>query len=485
MIMPATPRARRLRASAILFADLAAFFIAWLQAYFAAGWADRALGNQWFPLSSMAGTVFTVMALLVVMALALSGQYARRAAFWEETRVVWHYAVMAALVNFSLNFLVQVSYTRTLIVLAWLFALVNVPIARLVAREWLIGLGLWKRKALVVGDGHNAAEACHALRGERNMGVEVAGLVGAADSPGALSLQAQVLEGQVRIIDDGTEIEAAAHRLGCSVIVVAQDEGVQGSAAAIVSRLHDARFEVFVVPPLQGLPVHSMQAQSFFSNDVLLLRVQHKLLSPFARLLKRAIDIVCASILLISFAPLMAVVAWRIRREDGGPVFYTQPRVGKEDRDFRFIKFRSMVQDADARLQEWRETNPQLYARYEEGNFKLADDPRVLKIGRWIRRTSIDELPQLWNVIRGDMSLVGPRPLLRRELPSYPADALALYSQVLPGITGLWQVSGRSHTTFEQRAALDGWYVRNWSLWIDWVILLKTVRVVAFAKGAM
>ncbi len=123
--------------------------------------------------------------------------------------------------------------------------------------------------------------------------------------------------------------------------------------------------------------------------------------------------------------------------------------------------------------------------RYQSANFKLADDPRLLKVGSWIRRSSIDELPQLWNVLRGDMSLVGPRPLLRRELPKYPEQAMALYAQVRPGITGLWQVSGRSHTTFEQRAAFDGWYVRNWSLWVDWVILLKTVRVVFSGRGAM
>jgi Undecaprenyl-phosphate galactose phosphotransferase WbaP len=477
---PSLAAARRLRTTCLLLADLATFFLAWVAAFVVAGWFDRAQGSRWFPPFTTGGMLFTVMALLIVLGLAVSGQYARRAAFWEETRVVWRFAVMAALVNFSLNFFVQVSYTRTLIVMAWLLVLVFVPFGRLAAREALIHFGHWKRKALVVGDGDNAVEACRAIRGERHMGIEIAGFMGDGDS-----LALSHLGTGFPMLGSGENVEEVANELGCSVIVIALDDGAQARAADIAARLYDARFEVFVVPLLHGLPVQSMQAQNFFSNDVLLLRLQHKLLSPVSRLLKRAIDLAASSALLVALLPLMAVVAWRIRREDGGPVFYTQSRVGHNGEDFEFIKFRSMVRDADARLLEWKQANPELYERYEASNFKLADDPRILRTGRWIRRTSIDELPQLWNVLRGEMSLVGPRPLLRRELESYPSHTLSLYSQVLPGITGLWQVSGRSHTTFEQRAAMDGWYVRNWSLWVDWVILLKTVRVVASARGAM
>ncbi|MET0311297.1 MAG: sugar transferase, partial [Burkholderiaceae bacterium] len=386
---------RRVRTAGILLADLASFFIAWTAAFFVAGLVARAPGGQWFPLSSPGGTVFTAVALLVVLGLALNGHYSRRSAFWEETRVFWHYAFMAALGNLALNFLVQISYTRALHLLAWVFVIGMAPLTRLVARECLIRMGRWKRNALVVGDGVSAAEACRAIRGERNMGLQVAGLLGEAGSPAAAGL-----DPSVPIIDPSTDVEAAAYRCGASVILIALEEAPNTqsqSAAAVVSRLHDARFEVFVVPPLHGLPVQSMQAQSFFSNDVLLLRLRHNLLSPFARFGKRMIDIAAASALLVLVAPLMAWVAWRIRREDGGPIFYTQPRVGNHDRDFRFIKFRSMVQDADARLLAWKTTEPELYRRYEESNFKLPDDPRILKVGRWIRRTSVDELPQLWN----------------------------------------------------------------------------------------
>ena len=141
-----------------------------------------------------------------------------------------------------------------------------------------------------------------------------------------------------------------------------------------------------------------------------------------------------------------------------------------------------MVIDAESRLRQYLTTHPELHAEYQR-NFKLRDDPRVTRIGRLLRRTSLDELPQLFNVLRGQMSLVGPRPLLDRELECY-GDGFALYRQVHPGITGLWQTSGRSETTFAERASLDAWYVKNWSLWYDIVILLRTVKVVFWREGA-
>jgi undecaprenyl-phosphate galactose phosphotransferase len=173
----------------------------------------------------------------------------------------------------------------------------------------------------------------------------------------------------------------------------------------------------------------------------------------------------------------------RIRSENGAPAIFAQERIGLDGRVFRFLKFRSMVRDAENILSRWRTERPELWDEYQRNNFKLRDDPRMLRVGRWIRRTSIDELPQLFNVLKGEMSLVGPRPLLGRELTIY-GDTIELYKQVRPGITGLWQISGRSETRFADRAAYDAWYVRNWSLWYDFVILLRTVKVVFLREGA-
>ncbi|MBC7700109.1 MAG: undecaprenyl-phosphate galactose phosphotransferase WbaP [Massilia sp.] len=464
-----------------MLGDLAAFPVAWFAAVTTAMVLNRATLDDFYPFASPGGTVYSVMSILVVLALAFNGQYSRRAAFWEEVGVIWRHVAMAALLQFALNFFVQVSYTRVIMLLAWFFVLVTVPAGRLITRELLMRMGWWRRKALVVGDGEGARQACAAMRHERHMGIEVVGVV---TTSGHVSWAAECGPGfDVHSATEG--IDNIAIKLGCEVIMVALDRDGAPQAERITRALRAKAFEIFVIPPMHGLPVQGMQALHFFSNDVLFLRLQYRLLSPGARLVKRSIDVVASAMLLAAFSPLMALVAWRIWREDGGPVFYTQPRVGKDGEDFAFIKFRSMVKHADAALNAWRTDKPELFQRYEESNFKLADDPRVLKVGQWIRRRSIDELPQLWNVLRGDMSLVGPRPLLRRELSRYNPAAMTLYEQVLPGITGLWQVSGRSDTTFLQRANLDTWYVRNWSLWVDWVILLKTFRVVLSARGAM
>ncbi len=475
------PKHRRLRAAAIFASDLVMLLLAWVTAVFISSLFGRFSWQDVVPVTTLAGTVFTLMTLLILLATAWTGQYVRRMAFWEETRQQWRYAASAALFNFAINFLLQVAFNRTVLVLAWLLVFVYLPVGRVLVREALISLGLWQRRALLVGNPESSGPVFKAMTQERHAGFDVVALA----LPLSESRTDTTTSLPYQVYSDVEHVDLLARQLGCEVIVLLLDERQQSRMASIAADMHEHALEVFVVPALQGLPVHGMQAQHFFSNDVLFLRLQHKLLSPTSRWLKRIFDIVASLGLLVLLSPLMAFVAWRIWREDGGPVLYTQPRVGKGGLDFSFIKFRSMVRDADARLSSWRDANPELYRRYEEGNFKLPDDPRVLRVGRWIRRTSVDELPQLWNVLRGDMSLVGPRPLLRRELGQYPHQAMALYEQVLPGITGLWQVGGRSQTTFEQRAAYDGWYVRNWSLWVDWVILLKTVRVVLSGRGAM
>jgi undecaprenyl-phosphate galactose phosphotransferase len=489
-----------IRAAALLAADTAALLCAWLIAVALASWTGRSVwARDWVPVLTVSGRLYTLTALLVLMGLAMNGQYVRRAAFWEETRVIWRYALLAALANFALNFFLQVTNARTLPVLTWLWALWLVPLARLLTREALIRLGYWWRTVLVVGADDTAWEAAEAIRRERHLGLRIAGFVQTGDAPAphtrpgqSLDLDPEWAHGLPvypaqpdRAHSAVSGVELLARRLGCATVVVVLGGAVPPALATLVARLHTRQFEIFTAQTLKGLPVQGIKAQQFFSNDMLFLRLQHRLFNPLAGSFKRGMDVVLAALLLLLLSPLMAWAAWLIWRDDGAPVFYRQTRVGRGKADFSFIKFRTMVRDADARLAAWKTERPGLYAQYAANNFKLADDPRVLAAMRWIRLLSVDELPQLWNVLRGDMSLVGPRPLLPRELHDYPANALTLYAQVRPGITGLWQVSGRSHTSFENRAGYDSWYVRNWSLWVDWIILFKTVRVVLSRRGAM
>ena len=200
------------------------------------------------------------------------------------------------------------------------------------------------------------------------------------------------------------------------------------------------------------------------------------------RVAKRVFDLSLVTIAGFVLLPLLALLAIVVRLTSRGPAIYSQLRIGRGRRPFRAYKFRTMQWNADELLPEYLECFPEKKLEWR-ANRKLRDDPRLTPIGRLLRRTSLDELPQLWNVLRGDMGLVGPRPIAEDELARY-GQSMELYSSVLPGITGLWQVSGRNDTTYEERVRLDEYYVRNWSIWLDLWIVGRTARSVISGQGA-
>lgn len=204
--------------------------------------------------------------------------------------------------------------------------------------------------------------------------------------------------------------------------------------------------------------------------------------TAFGGRLKRAEDILIASVALLVMAPLMAVIAVAVKAQDNGPVLFLQSRVGQGGGCFPVFKFRSMVPDAPDRLQRLLEEDPQAAREWSE-NQKLGRDPRVTPLGRLLRSTSLDELPQLVNVLLGQMSIVGPRPILPEQIGAYGA-GFSLYCTARPGITGPWQVGGRNTTTFARRAELDQAYLGRWSLLADAGLLLRTVGVVIGRRGA-
>jgi Undecaprenyl-phosphate galactose phosphotransferase WbaP len=212
------------------------------------------------------------------------------------------------------------------------------------------------------------------------------------------------------------------------------------------------------------------------------LEIPQKLLHPSSRVLKRIFDLLLATIVGIVSLPILVLVAILVKATSRGPVIYLQPRVGRNRRMFRACKFRTMVKDADEVLNDHLAQFPERQLEWRI-NRKLRNDPRLTRAGRFLRRTSLDELPQLWNIFRGDMGLVGPRPIAEDELIRY-GDSMELYTKVLPGITGLWQVSGRNDTTYEDRVHFDEYYVRNWSVWLDLWIVGRTVKTVISGEGA-
>lgn len=212
------------------------------------------------------------------------------------------------------------------------------------------------------------------------------------------------------------------------------------------------------------------------------LEVKRELMRSHCRIIKRSIDLGFALILAILLVPVILAIALAVKCESPGPALYGHRRIGKSGRFFKVWKFRTMIENADQSLEQYLKSNPALRQEWK-ATHKLKNDPRVTRIGKILRQTSLDEVPQIWNVIRGQMSLVGPRPIVAAEVCHYGED-FDFYRNVRPGITGLWQVSGRSDTTYRERVGLDVEYVQNWSLWLDVYLLGQTIGAVLRKQGA-
>ena len=269
-----------------------------------------------------------------------------------------------------------------------------------------------------------------------------------------------------------------ARRANIRHVIVVSDGA--GSIDRLLSRLSRAFPHVLVVGEHAGLPTLFRDARSW--QGLAGIEVRNRLLLTMPRILKRAMDLFLVLISLPLLAPLLLVIAVLIRISAGGPVFFGHRRYGRRGKPFVAWKFRTMVPNAAQLLKAHLEAHPELRPEWEKDH-KLRNDPRVTRLGNWLRRTSLDELPQLFNVLCGQMSLVGPRPIVQLEIEKYGRGYLQ-YKQVLPGITGLWQVSGRNDTTYDQRVDFDRYYVQNWSPWLDAWILFRTVRTLATRRGA-
>ena len=353
---------------------------------------------------------------------------------------------------------------------------------RLGLRHHLERRGLWRRPAVILGGGEQARNVARAVAEDEDLGLNVTHILQISE-PETEAGHATIAGREVPVVPIQDPLAALFLKFRDHVVLIAPPPEQFAAVDKLVPTLTSLCPTVGVALPTVGLAVKGAATQVLLKRDVALVWMQNRLMRPEWRVSKRCFDMLAAAGFLIVTSPILLVVALLIRCLDGTPVFFAQERVGRNGRIFRMIKFRTMVNDAEEILAEWKAEHPERWSAYRDNNFKLSDDPRVTPLGRLLRQTSIDELPQLWNVLRGDMSLVGPRPLLRREIGDYGGN-IQLYLTARPGLSGLWQISGRSETQFSDRAQLDGWYVRNWSFWYDIVILFKTVRIVLGRGGA-
>jgi Undecaprenyl-phosphate galactose phosphotransferase WbaP len=422
--------------------------------------------------------------LALVIFLFRFQHYVNRRPFWDELSDVLKTIGTLALIDMSLVAITRWNASR----LWWLFAWCLMPVAiifiRRMMRLWLNYLGLWARTTILVGHGQNAKGAIEALMSEPHLGYALKGYVN-VDAQNALDSNesANTLTfNDLNLPEIHThDLQALAKQPGIQWVLALDHSQYQAREHWLRQLSQWGAQEICVIPDMRGIPLYGTHMSYFFSHEVTILRIRNNLKRWPTRLTKRLFDAVVASVLLIFFSPLFLYLFFAIKK-DGGPAFFKQTRIGKRGKVFQCFKFRTMVADAPERLQDLLERNPELRAEWELDH-KIKNDPRVTQLGVFLRRTSLDEAPQLLNVLKGEMSLVGPRPIVKAELEKY-GDDIEYFLMVRPGMTGLWQVSGRSDMSYDKRVYLDTWYVKNWSLWYDLVILFKTVNVVIARNGA-
>lgn len=364
-------------------------------------------------------------------------------------------------------------YTRSVFVIAWVLSVVFVIVSRSITRLIFARKRWWGYPTMILGAGKTGSMVIRTLKRRPSIGLRPVLILD--DDPAKQG----TLHG-VPVVGGVELAPALARTRKIPYAIVAMPGVPRDRLLHLLERYGSSFAHLLVIPDL--FEFSSLWVEAKDMGGMLGLEVRQRLLLPGPRFAKFSIDLAATLIGGLFLLPVIGLIALLIKLDSPGPIFYTQTRIGQGGEHFKAWKFRTMVRNADYALKDYLEKHPELQEAWLRDQ-KLRYDPRVTRIGRFLRRTSLDELPQLWNILRGEMSLVGPRPIVDEEIPRY-GDKFALYTKVIPGLTGLWQVSGRNNITYEERVSLDAYYVRNWSVWLDVYILMRTVWVVLTGEGA-
>jgi Undecaprenyl-phosphate galactose phosphotransferase WbaP len=365
-------------------------------------------------------------------------------------------AVLLALAAFTFWVRTAEYYSRLIFAFAWILALFLVPLGRWLARLVAGQLNAWGEPVAVIGAGPQGEQITRFLQKRLRFGLKPVKLIDPVE-PGEL--------------EKDTGLETA---------ILVSAECPQPILRQLANHQVGGFKRLILISDLSWLG--SLGVAPYDLEGLLGLEVRSNLLSPWLQMAKRLFDVVLACMTGLILMPLMGLIALAIRLDSPGGALYAHNRRGHGGRRIRVWKFRSMVDQADTVLANFLDSDAQAAQEWQEQH-KLKHDPRITRVGRCLRRTSLDELPQLWNILKGEMSWVGPRPIVDEEIQHYQ-EGYQLYCQVHPGLTGFWQVSGRGEASYPERVRFDEYYVRNWSLWLDLYILLRTVLVVLRGEGA-
>jgi Undecaprenyl-phosphate galactose phosphotransferase WbaP len=391
----------------------------------------------------------------------------------EEMRRVSHSITAVFLVLISATFLRKTGaeYSRYVFLVAFVIAPPAVLLGRVLVRKLFGRMSWWPVPAVMIGSGLTAQQMARSLRSTK-LGLRITGVL--LESP--VDDWHPDLPPIVGYLSDAPFIARGSVRYA----ILAMPHLSHEETRRIIQHHCNGFHRILILTDIPGICCLGIAAREIGGQVGLEIPQRLSLTTP--RLMKRCLDIYFGLALLLLLMPLFLLIALAIKLTSKGPVFFSHLRYGRDGKAFRALKFRTMVTNADRILEEHLRLHPESLKEWKRDH-KLKDDPRVTRVGRWLRRYSLDELPQLLNILTGHMSLVGPRPIVQSEIPRYAA-SYDLYTRVSPGLTGLWQVSGRNNTTYKERVAFDEYYVHNWSIWLDIYILARTFSAVLEAEGA-
>ncbi|HWE51213.1 MAG TPA: undecaprenyl-phosphate galactose phosphotransferase WbaP [Bryobacteraceae bacterium] len=355
---------------------------------------------------------------------------------------------------------------------ALFLTVVFAPLTRVCLRLKFAQVDWWGYPTIIFGDRRNAEAVIRTLLDEPGLGLKPIGYYSPEGGIGSIHGVPAVTNRDLgKLI---TQIDGPAY----AVLTACEASRVELTSVIESYRRHFSH--ILVIPDFSGFACLWVNPKNV--GGLLGLEVYQQVFVPSRQILKRSIDLLLTAVIGIFALPIMLAAAIAIKFDSPGPVFFSHRRIGRGGKEFRAWKFRSMIINAETVLEDYLDKNPAAREEWDASQ-KLKDDPRVTRLGRFLRKSSIDELPQLWNVLRGEMSLVGPRPIVQAEIARYGID-FEKYKWVQGGLTGLWQVSGRSDASYTERVSYDCFYVHNWSVWLDLCILFRTIGTVLSRVGA-
>ena len=471
---------------ALITFDLLAIGIAIIFAYLARDIILPLLSHSLFGDKLLTSTFFILWwyPLTFIFTLAYEKLYYKRLPFWTEVEYIIKAATLAFLITVGFIYIsgLSVEISRVMVVIIWLISIFTIPVFRYIGKKSLLKLGVWSCPVIVIGNLETAEMLDGALKREETMGYRVIGLISTGDEDQVNISQAKKLT-PFSNLGPIKDAEKAITLSGIEDLIIADPSLRTQHLVELTNRFQPLVNNVIIVPDLFGISLNGIDMAYLFEEQAILLQIKNRLKSSLNKAVKRVFDVLFGMIFILLSLPIFLLATIAIKVDTKGSALFIQDRIGQGGKTFSALKFRTMYQDADHILEDYLASSSEARQEWEEYNKLRSYDPRVTKTGLFLRRFSLDELPQLFNVLKGEMSLVGPRPYMPREEEQIGIYARDIYV-TKPGLTGLWQVSGRNDLSFYSRLKLDSWYVRNWSLWLDIVLLLKTFRVVTRTDGA-